>query len=443
MFTFRKMFASLAPFFTAAVVIVLSPFVKEHIPSAVSKSLVTTYEKCLSRFSTPQVTIVIEEKDNVEISNQFYEAATAYLRTLISNSNSTKPKRFKVYKEEGQNESTFDIVEDEEVIDTSVGIRLKWKFFAVRKGVHHGIQRYFELSFDKGFENRVLESYLPDIVEHYGRIQSDNNVVKLYTRDIGSRGSVRHDRDENWVYVILKHPITFEKLAMDPKQKEMLREDLDRFLRRKDFYEDVGKTWKRGYLLYGPPGTGKSSLIAAMAKYLKFNIYDLNLSGRLTDESLKSILLSTTDRSILVIEDIDCGADLDHHRRQYDSFTLSGLLNVIDGLWSSCGEKRIIVFTTNNKDKLDPALLRPGRMDVHVHMSYCTIDGFKLLAANYLKIEGDHQLYRQIEGLLENVEVTPAAIAELLLKSGGIDVVLQGVVEFLEQMAAEAQRQSV
>ena len=56
-------------------------------------------------------------------------------------------------------------------------------------------------------------------------------------------------------------------------------------------------------------------------------------------------------------------------------FTLSGLLNMIDGLWSSCGDERIIVFTTNHKDRLDPALLRPGRMDLHVHMSYCTMDG--------------------------------------------------------------------
>ena len=110
---------------------------------------------------------------------------------------------------------------------------------------------------------------------------------------------------------------------------------------------------------------------------------------------------------------------------------------MIDGLWSSCGEQRIIVFTTNDKDKLDPALLRPGRMDVHVHMSYCTIDGFKLLATNYLKIEGDHQLYGQIEGLLKNVEVTPAEIAEELLKSGGADVVLRGVVKFLEQKGRE------
>ena len=50
---FRKMFTSLAPFFTAAVVIVLSPFVKEHIPSAVSNYLVSMYQMWLSRFSAP------------------------------------------------------------------------------------------------------------------------------------------------------------------------------------------------------------------------------------------------------------------------------------------------------------------------------------------------------------------------------------------------------
>ena len=120
-------------------------------------------------------------------------------------------------------------------------------------------------------------------------------------------------------------------------------------------------------------------------------------------------------------------------------FTLSDLLNIIDGLWSSCGDERIIVFTTNHKDRLDPALLRPGRMDLHVHMSYCTMDGFKLLASNYLDINGDHQLYRQIEGLLANVEVTPAEIAEELLQSSGNsdDVVLAGLVKFFKQKKLE------
>jgi len=186
-------------------------------------------------------------------------------------------------------------------------------------------------------------------------------------------------------------------------------------------------------LLYGPPGTGKSSLIAAMANYLQFDIYDLNLSDIHSDSELRSIWLSTSKRSVIAIEDIDYGAQLAGREQK---FTRSGLLNLIDGLCSSCGDERIIVFTTNHKEKLeklDPALLRPGRIDVHVHMSYLTMDGFKQLVSIYLGISGDHQLYELIESLLENVEVTPAEIAEELLKSFDTNVVLRGLVEFLKQ----------
>lgn len=113
--------------------------------------------------------------------------------------------------------------------------------------------------------------------------------------------------------------------------------------------------------------------------------------------------------------------------------TLSGLLNFIDGLWSSCGDERIIIFTTNYKDKLDPALLRPGRMDMHIHMSYCTPEGFKILALNYLGINEEHPRLPGIENLIENVKVTPAEIAEELMRSEDVDASLDGVVNFLER----------
>ena len=68
---------------------------------------------------------------------------------------------------------------------------------------------------------------------------------------------------------------------------------------------------EKGYLLYGPPGTGKSSLIAAMANYLKFDIYDLELTSIYSNSDLRRVLLSTSNRSILVIEDIDCSMEVE------------------------------------------------------------------------------------------------------------------------------------
>lgn len=112
--------------------------------------------------------------------------------------------------------------------------------------------------------------------------------------------------------------------------------------------------------------------------------------------------------------------------------TLSGVLNVIDGLWSSCGDARIIVFTTNHKERLDPALLRPGRMDMHIHMTYLTPDGFKILASNYLQIN-HHQRFKEIQDLIMEVDVTPAEIAGELMKSDDADMALESVVEFVNE----------
>ena len=108
----------------------------------------------------------------------------------------------------------------------------------------------------------------------------------------------------------------------------------------------------------------------------------------------------------------------------------------MDGLWSSCGDERIIVFTTNHKDqldRLDPALFRPGRIDVHVHMSYCTMDAFKMLASTYLDVNEYHRLYGQIEGLFANAEVSPAEIAEEFSRTEDPDAAFNAVVEVLKQ----------
>ncbi|CAN6205544.1 unnamed protein product [Urochloa humidicola] len=223
------------------------------------------------------------------------------------------------------------------------------------------------LCFDAEHTDLALDRYVPFIMATVGEERLRQCAIEI-VMNMGS----------SWNGITHHHPATFDTLAMDPELKRSIVADLDRFLKRKEYYRRIGKAWKRGYLLYGPPGTGKSSLVAAMANYLHFNLYDLDLSEVHTNSMLQRLLFGMDNRSILVIEDIDCcfsaasreeksdDAGSDSSSDSDTGITLSGLLNFIDGLWSTCGEQRIIVFTTNYKERLDPALLRPGRMDMHI-----------------------------------------------------------------------------
>lgn len=148
----------------------------------------------------------------------------------------------------------------------------------------------------------MLKSYLPYVFARSKEIEEETKTVRLHTVD--------YQGPDYWSSVVLNHPARFETMAMDPGLKDELVEDLDRFVTRKEYYRRVGKAWKRGYLFYGPPGTGKSSLVAAMANYLKFDVYDLDLKEVQCNSDLRRLLIGTANRSILVIEDIDCNVGL-------------------------------------------------------------------------------------------------------------------------------------
>ena len=69
-------------------------------------------------------------------------------------------------------------------------------------------------------------------------------------------------------------------------------------------------------------------------------------------------------------------------------------------------------------------------MDMHVYMGYCGWEAFKTLAHNYFLID-DHPLFPEIQELLSEVEVTPAEVSEMLLRSEDADAALQGLSKFL------------
>ena len=173
-----------------------------------------------------------------------------------------------------------------------------------------------------------------------------------------------------------KRPLSSVVLAEGVKER--IVEDMKNFTGAREWYLDRGIPYRRGYLLYGSPGTGKSSLIQALAGDMNFNIAILNLSERgLTDDRLMHLLINVPPRTIVVLEDVD--AAFSNRRTQTDedgyrgaNVTFSGLLNALDGVASA--EERIIFLTTNHIERLDAALVRPGRVDMTVRLAEATQD---------------------------------------------------------------------
>ncbi|KAJ0049157.1 hypothetical protein Pint_16327 [Pistacia integerrima] len=150
---------------------------------------------------------------------------------------------------------------------------------------------------------------------------------------------------------------------MDLSTKKKIMEELERFVNRKELYKREGKAWKREYMLFGPSITGKSRLIQAMTNFLNCEIYELKLNGIKGNNELLNLLITTKNNSILVVKYCSTKFPARHEEGVAEStetlenqVTLSRLLNLFVGLWSSGGDGRIIVFMTNHKEKVDLAL---------------------------------------------------------------------------------------
>lgn len=166
----------------------------------------------------------------------------------------------------------------------------------------------------------------------------------------------------------------FGSVILDEGVGEAILNDVKDFLQSGDWYHRRGIPYRRGYLLYGPPGSGKTSYIQALAGELDYNICILNLSeNNLTDDRLNHLMNHIPERSILLLEDVDAAFNKREQSKEKgftSGVTFSGLLNALDGVTSA--EECITFMTTNHPEKLDPALMRPGRVDFKVLINNAT-----------------------------------------------------------------------
>lgn len=310
----------------------------------------------------------------------------------------------------------------------------------------------------------ILDRMITRAVEEYSEdLKTRNFKQKAYMND-GSQ----------WKEVAKEQaPRRMSTVILPGKQSLELVDDLEHFLAGAEWYQERGLAYTRRYMFYGPPGCGKSSTIRAIASHAQRDIYSMNLSQVKSDKELNDLFNKVpSDTSVLVLEDIDCMSTVVHDRfkksekdgedseftqiegassqqkefkivvcnedpsRKNDpsqskthasaGITLSALLNAIDGVVEKHG--LIIVMTTNRKEVLDKALIRPGRIDFNLYFEKCTRDQFEgfynlifsksereiSLLENQLKITDDPTERSRILDNLQTARDAPAIRREYL-----------------------------
>ena len=222
-------------------------------------------------------------------------------------------------------------------------------------------------------------------------------------------------------------------VLFDAETKAALLNDITSFLAQdtREWYTKRGILYKRGYLLYGPPGTGKSSLSLSIAGHFDLDIYILNLAS-VGDGILASLFSRLPQHCIILLEDVDVAtqnrltdkeaAHSDSSAslidKQAEGVTLSGLLNALDGVGSQ--EGRLLIMTTNYIERLDDALIRPGRIDQKLEFRLADTSIINQLFRIVFKDGKDdkkiERLGHEFAGLVPELEFSPAEVLSLLLE---------------------------
>lgn len=267
----------------------------------------------------------------------------------------------------------------------SEGGKIQTKYnFVPSPGTHFMSHKGWFIKVDRTREMRMGEPWETVLMTTLGKKKSLfvdvlDSARQMALDSVTGKTVMHVVRGTDWVQ--FGHPRQRRPLGsvvLDAGVSDTIVSDVKEFISSETWYRDRGIPYRRGYLLHGPPGCGKTSFIFALAGELEYSICVLNLSEiTMDDMRLNHRLADAPVNSIILLEDVDAAfisredsVASDSAYKGVNRLTFSGLLNAIDGVTST--EGRIVFMTTNYIERLDPALIRPGRVDTIQYIGHCT-----------------------------------------------------------------------
>ena len=227
-----------------------------------------------------------------------------------------------------------------------------------------------------------------------------------------------------------------DSVILDKDNLEHILQDLNKFIDSEDEYLEKGIPYKRNYLLEGLPGTGKTSLIFAMASELDMDLCVINFSHVLDDINFMDAVSNMNDKSILVLEDIDCVFGDRKSELTKSGITFAGILNVLDGIGRK--HKLITFMTTNYSDRLDNALIRPGRIDYKLKFEFSNKEQTKLMYEKLINNANEKDCKSFIDRV-KKYKYTTATLQKYLFKyrDDNIETILDNIEDEFTDMCEE------
>jgi len=286
----------------------------------------------------------------------------------------------------------------------------------------------YEISFQGEYQECFDDFIKTSIIyyeKYYHEHNTDKDKINIY---------ITSSDGKYLQYLGKRQKRSIDSIYLPKQQKTDIIEDIERFIapETKARYLKLGINHKRIYLLEGIPGAGKTSLITALASKFNFHIAIISFVPNMTDVDLLRVLRSMNDydnindtsadstsgkKTIMVFEDIDCiFKERKSHDESKNSITFSGILNALDGITSN--ENHICFITTNYKNHLDSALLRPGRIDYIMRFDYSTKEQIQEMFSDFTNCYEDiSKIQKFYKGVVDlKIKVSTALLQQYLMQ---------------------------